>query len=114
MAWSSEVSRRTELRLPTFPSNRITPAICPEEIIRRSAFGGWCPEKPVITRAPAIWSSLRAGPLIARVTAVKSAPNTWSTYRLDRHGLHDQEPARGQGFGGRGRSLRLAGGALRP
>jgi hypothetical protein len=40
MAWSSEVRRRTERTLPTFPSNRITPETPPEEIIRRNAFGG--------------------------------------------------------------------------
>src|SRR3954470_4585749 len=114
MAWSWEVSRRTDLRLPTFPSKRMTPPICPEEIIRRSAFGGWCPEKPVITRVPASWSSVRAGPVTASVTAARIAPNTRSTYRLDRNGLHDQKPAPGQGCRRRCRPLGLPGGPLCP
>src|SRR5829696_1832761 len=114
MACRSEVSRRTDLRLPTFPSKRITPPIWPEEIIRRKALGGWCPEKPVITRVPASWSSLRAGLVTARVTAARIAPNTRSTYRLDCHGLHDQKPPGGKGFGRRGGPLGVPGGSLCP
>src|SRR3954454_7861446 len=100
MAWSSEVSRRTELRLPTFPSKRITPATSPEEIIRRSAFGGWCPENPVITRAPASWSSVAGAASVSAIAA--RAASTRPRYRLGRDGLHDQESERGLGRGGRG------------